>query len=1358
MAEITLGEPVPAIDMKAEKVSNKEAVRPSDPFKQGVAGITDLGTGLPMIAGMIGAAGQAGYNTLVDEGDQSFTKNFGKAISDGGWDTDLLQAGVSGRNNVNEFLGIQEPVSTEDQAARLAASLLPIPGAKAIAGSTKLATALNLLTPAVKYKRTGAIPEIGTLLNKGNAARVGAQTGIGVGAEQGIRAYVDAPLMFSEEALTGKVSPAQSNLRVMDDNGRSVPLGDKTAKEFTRTSEVSETYPIDSLLELGTPVPAIDMKDINTKTTEDKLKELDLKVGRAQDAEDYNNWGYIALGLLAAGTAGRYLLKSTGKVEKSVDKTVSITDALKNVGASKATRDSVSHNGHTDPIDIGVAYAQTGKLGQDFVPTKGKVSHALDKLRASYTRLGKDNQKLFDKAMVDQKARADRIHRTGNLWKNAKSDLILDESVRAARNVPEVKKLMDQVSESFDVLLDYQVHRGTLTAKQANRMREKAMGASIDGAAPKLSYMPIYNRVPATFVENIKRYAFGWNSRANADDLPVASEFGAKSINVGDDILSPLDALQRYSITTIAHANQQSFKAGVLDALARITRDNKGVITKFNPLSRGAAVPTGRDTKLIGVGTNLDDIERIPIESLDSAFKSGSLPDLQAGKNGRELVTVHQNGEIRVYHVPDHGIRAALNLNPKLSTGLQFMAHWKNLFTRGTTGNLSPFAPMSHILSSQQVAVNTAGQSNKVVLGSRTLGGIVDATQSIGRSLKGSRDLFIANGSGDIARYLAQRIAKNFANGKESSSLIKGLQPKLERRFLAAQATAIRSETGRTVSSIGNVGNSTIQDIVDSIGGPMAKYFTGASGDYNGLTLAKNLWESWNNAWHEGPAYGAMLKHIGEHVQAGKVVDAKVYRDAVDISKTLAGDMRRVGSSDIAVAFNASVPFSAAMIQSWASIGAAIKANPKQFMAGASALIGVPTITEMTYNALLSEASGTFTDPNNPNKEWTYNDYYWNGYTTQQRNDNFIVFIPGQPPWEAALVPVSPEWSLFRAMTMEGADAVFNFSGVGDVKTSGQPREQLWGAIARVTDIPLPPLLSATTSGFLGKDVRVGLAYDYKDDPDNPGRNLSLLRAHDLAGGERVTRRSGQSRYAQGEVDSTTAAALQDIFGAAAASLINVYEATKAGTRGPEGTLAKGIGMGIEALGVSTKSQMRYLQPLPLFGGKTLRPTTNDEISKNLFTGRANLKNLANQMQKGYIGAGIAYADGTAIVGNTVIPSDDPINLELAASAQAINGNIGLLDDQIAKLKKDLTTIPLSTNLGSLKEKNAKMDSIVLEIQALKAQQLAVMHEFETELSNYLSERYDRDVAVDLTSFVPRGQLPNSSISKELQLSPPTSQ
>ena len=933
--------------------------------------------------------------------------------------------------------------------------------------------------------------------------------------------------------------------------------------------------------------------------------------------------------------------------------------------------------------------------------------------------------------------------------------------IRDARDIPKVAQLMDDMTETFDVLLDYQVHRGVITQGVANGFRRNATLPGAKGVPGRLTYMPLYSKDPTTFMQRLSKNYLGIHTKAGREAAVIA-EHGPRGTNVGLETLNPLDAFKKYSLTTISHANEQAFKAGVLAKLARVSHVAGNTTRQVD--ESGNFVPTARDTQFVGRGTNLDDIERIPIEVMPDSkkFKNGSINDLLNGKNGEDLVTVHHGGELLVYHVPDKGLKAALDLSNKLGPGLNALSHWKNLFTRGTTGNLSLFAPISHLFSAQQTAVNTIGRSAKPFI-DRSGGALFEGVRAgTWDSLKGTGKLMYANMARDRAEYLTQRIAQHIAKGRIPPQALVNRQARLEQVFMDSVINSVRTESGRTVTGIGNIGTGTIDDIMASIGRPSADFF-----GRDQMGLVKNLWNSWNNAWHEGPAYGAMLRHIGKVANEGGVITPRTIRDAVDVSKTIAGDMRRVGAGNGAQVFNAAFPFSSAMVQSWNSIAGAAKTDWGKFIMGASALIGVPTASEMVYNKVLSEASGTFPDPRgfidpatNQPKQWTYNDYYWNGFTTQQRTDNFIYFVPGKPPWEAIVIPVSPEWGLFRGTVMESMDAIFNFSDVGSigqVDNDKVNRSQFLFSLARVLDVPLPPVAAAIGSAA-GLDIRLGLVNEVKGDPDSPGRTTSIIRSIPLGQGERVTRRGGKSKFAEGHFDRTLAAMMQDIFGAAGAAMVNFGEAFFSGADRKEGSITQGIMEGLESLTVSAQSQMRYTQPLL---GKVLHPNANDEIAQNLFVARNTLTGrggLAEQMRNGYIGAGFAYADGTKIEGDTVIPSDDPINLELAASAQDIDSNLKVLDKQIATLKKHLTTIPLSQNLGSQRERRDSTDSITLEIQSLKAQQLGLLHSMEKQLSTYLSERYRREVIVDFTSFKPRPNVSEGSGVKELLKSPQTSQ
>ena len=340
--------------------------RVSNPVKQGVAGVTDIFTGIPAVIGLAGSGIQAGFNTLT--GDKGFGDNFAEAMREG-LDKDFLDAGLGARKFVNETLGIKDPVSTEDQAARLIGTFLPIPGFAVAANAGRLAKVLkhtsNIALPIVRTNKGG---------KAGFARRGAAQLGIGVGAEQGIRALQDKreiPLMFSDAALAGEIP------------------------EFTLEETGAKALPVSENILAGNNDGA------------DELRELDRRMEKEQDADDVKFWLILA-GTAIVGAAGaKYVhknivnkhgsIKNYGQYlhEQNVDKAQAFANTLRKQGYSEDTVQSVVHNAHSDFLDVAWNFLQTGKLGQDFIPRAGTQAHSLTKMTGQYKALGQNKQLLM---------------------------------------------------------------------------------------------------------------------------------------------------------------------------------------------------------------------------------------------------------------------------------------------------------------------------------------------------------------------------------------------------------------------------------------------------------------------------------------------------------------------------------------------------------------------------------------------------------------------------------------------------------------------------------------------------------------------------------------------------------------------------------------------------------------------------------------------------------------------------------------------------------------------------------------------------------------------------------------------------
>jgi hypothetical protein len=1374
------------------------AERPSNPIKQGLAGLSDAFiSGIPTVAGMVGSAGESVYDMATSDKEfsgKNFMEGFDEAAKEG-FDKTLFDFGTGARTKTNEILGIKDPVSLEDQAARLLTSLVvPIPGSSSTGILNKLG---SFLTPVV---RTGA----------GFGKRAGFQAGIGTAIDQGAKGLTGQPMMLSPEAIGGIEIPSI--------------VGEAEAQTLVPKVTTAPTL-----------VPKVSPTLVPKVTVDQTLQAMEEKVSKQDDYETAKTWGIAVLAILGGASAIKYIkarslknLESNAafgiseneasaieKVairlknapideyagilndarksgleflgEQGVDKSQALANTLRDIGADASTIDHLVSNSHIDVRSLGQRVAETGKFGQG----TGLQTHALDKLDLEYAQLNPQQQKLFNEA-VDAGAEVNRIRNTRNakrsLWREGRSDNQLRQMVAAGRLDPQVDVLMKKVSHVFDTHLKYHVKRGTLDVESAIKFRDVFKNA--DGSN---GYVPLYDAKPRTYMQMLRR-AFGIHT-TKGEELDFMAEFHKRTGIADTKPLNPLVAMRTYNIHSLEHANTSAYQHQALSHLAgvqlakiagrlfptRFVHGSQGfkTVNDINNLpnsplkdeylariDRNDIPITGRETRLIGTASLDDGVEnaRFKLAEGDKTISNRysregssdySIDDIKGSGKG-EVIVVQHKGELVAYHVPDAATRAAMDINPQLGAKLQFMNHWKKLMTRMTTGDLSVFGPAGHAFASQQVALNTFARE-----------GAWAGIKSVGQSLKGTGAILARNWSHEVARALAHSHATRTGIGGVAPGLSKKFSDMLTNKFENSMLNQVRSETGRIQSSYqADTFSGSLNDFAASTG----SQFSGTFGaDQMGMVW--RMWKGWNNALHEGPAFGAMQKKMGQSLidNNGAPLSPQQIRDAVDFSKKVAGDMQRIGASDMAKAFNASVPFSAAMVQSWASIGAAAKGNWGKFIAGASTLIGIPTLTEIFHIESLSKQTNpdgtpmTFRYPNtgqNPRldgKEWTYSDYYWNGLTSNQRVDNFIYMHPGKPPWEAVIMPVSPEWALFRSAVLDGASTYFNLGQEGNLATANLTgvkdeqgrdlegdlsRHHMFASAQRVLDIPVPPPVAAALS-LMGVDFRMGVAFDKSADPEDPGENVSILKAIPHGQGERVTRRSGKTKFANQYLDQNTVAAIQDIFGAAGTLYVGMFEAAHAGlTIGEEPGVAQAFSMSVDAFSNGLQRQARYTNPL---FGTALRPKVNDEIAQELFARKEGIKALVADANN-FAGGGAVSVNGDPNIGNAVVLPDDPVYIKMVESAKALSQQMSAMDKQIAPLRRQLSIIGNSTNFKSIKERNQEYDATVLEIQRLKAQQTSILIRFEAQASDDLSERFNKDIKVDLSAANPRPNLEGSSL------------
>ena len=849
--------------------------------------------------------------------------------------------------------------------------------------------------------------------------------------------------------------------------------------------------------------------------------------------------------------------------------------------------------------------------------------------------------------------------------------------------------------------------------------------------------MPFYNKTESNIMRDISRKVFGINTR-KGDELSTVAEYKARGGGLAEEILTPSEAMKRHRLYNTAMVNDQLYQHDILSKMSGFIV--KGGEVKRHILSKGKLIEsrtamehanTGRGTHLLAVGDDINDPNMIMKIGKDDravkkqGLKDMSINDLKALKYGKEVIIVRHKSKAYAYRVPDAGVRAAMNLNPKLGKVLEFNNHWKNIFTKWTTGDYSLFPVISHAFSAQQVASTTAARE-----------GLLQGWKSFGRSLGGSKDIFLDQSAGLVADYLARSIATGTGIGQYATNL----QRTLHNRYSNSMLSRVRAETGRTRTGLGSVdeslrvigGSPIVEDVLRKHGKALSDFY-----GVREIGLIKNVWKAFNNAANEGPAFGVIQREIGKHVQEGSIPNVQAIRKAVEQGKTNAGDMGRRGANPFVQGIQATIPFSSAMLQSWNALGSAARHDWKAFVIGAGGLIGAPTLAELGMNAALSQAfPDGFRDASG--KMWTYDDYYWNGYTTQQRADNMIIFLPGKPPWEAVIIPISPEWGLFRSVVMEGADAIFNLSQTGAIAEADAGkwkvgRDQFLHSLHRVLDLPLPPVVAAAGSKFFGVDIRAGLNIRTGEDPEAPETDVSFLEALPIGTGERITGRMGRTKDVNGFHDKRTAAAIKDLFGAGGTAYVAFADAINAGATNVGGGLGQGVSQGVESLIDSARRQARYLQPLPLIGGKTFKTNPNDEIAASLHGKRQALNSLSKDMKVLMGGQQSIFVDGKPVDVNTVIPTQDPIRQDLAMVAGIAMSNIAMVDEEIATLRAEVSKLSLDTSLGSQRERQDIIDGKNSEIQARKAQQLGVLHTFEDEWSEELSRKYERKITVNLS-------------------------
>ena len=306
------------IPLKKADTTAQRKIRPSNPIRQGVAGLSEIATGIPMLAGAVGSA----VGTTFDRDDDPET-HWGQEFMKNLMANSVFKFGDRGRRAVNEALGIEEPISIEDQGARLLTSLF-IPGVGplgAVAGGTgKAAMAARMLTPLVRIQKGKPVQ---------NVARIGAQFGIGGGIDQGIRGYMEiadpggigatlTPPIWSKAAREGVDA---------DKYGEALSQMKSIHAQADADGEVDDFVPLsgeDVSAEVDDFVPVQTAESVNDELNRYRPEQADIdrKMGASED-ESIAKGAVVTAGVAAMAIFGaryaRSLRPMAGKLTEGMD-------------------------------------------------------------------------------------------------------------------------------------------------------------------------------------------------------------------------------------------------------------------------------------------------------------------------------------------------------------------------------------------------------------------------------------------------------------------------------------------------------------------------------------------------------------------------------------------------------------------------------------------------------------------------------------------------------------------------------------------------------------------------------------------------------------------------------------------------------------------------------------------------------------------------------------------------------------------------------------------------------------------------------------------------------------------------------
>lgn len=928
-----------------------------------------------------------------------------------------------------------------------------------------------------------------------------------------------------------------------------------------------------------------------------------------------------------------------------------------------------------------------------------------------------------------------------DLWRDGKTvvdDPQIKEALRIGEANPQFKEMKKALAENNEALLDNLHARGVLSESYVTQL--KAQFRDTDGdvlyipgkSADELDSLPTrLARDMGLLGSSAKEHMQAGSVNLNAASL---EEFGGIQ-----SYLDPFNSSAHYQAEMLEHANRQVAQWRYLEKVLKFTVDDAGDLVFPARTAQELAMLSAREKDFFTslpeyVGSIKPDDPNNIYGALNLKYHT-DLPAGIAGKRKRELdaikrelaspetvenavaklnqmnnvIAVQRNGNHYLFQVKDRFLKEALEFDTTLTNNwLKNFNFFKRGLTAGTTGKFSFFGPTSFVYNA------SIGSINKFI---RSEGGLLrasaDAINVWKDGIRGAYEIFTHQLSRDLSEQIAHTIATGVGVGAKHPEQLKKLQALLERKFNSSFFGDLQQKTG----GIGSSGMATsefrgnLNNVMNQAAPHIYKHY-GA----NALPQFARIWNYLNGAMHEGVAFGTTIRNIRE--TGAKT--ANELRIAKRMSADLVGNTRLQGSSQFARGANASVPFYGAMLQAFYTLGKTYKkVGPAKFATRMSLAIGIPAALEAAYNSELMP-NETFQDATG--RKWTYREYYWKGFSPEQRAGNQIVFIPGKPPWEAAIQPIVPELGLVKGLFLDTIDAVFNFSD------DDRYLDHTTAGFNRVFNIPAPIPVKAIATG-LGQNLRLGPEFD------EDGFHIATTQGQSR--GNRVTP-DDQVRFEGQEVNTKLVNLASDFLGTFGRAGVNIYENFNAG--GKETPTEEKVTAGFNSLGHEIAKSVRTSTGL-FSSHPNLRARGNAQLHKQVF----NKKNALKLVQRNininkYQGT---HSGETPIHGSdTQSPTKDPILLDMAYAAKFVSQSVAPYEKLISDYTKHISSLKTSlyNNIKTptidkgpitVLQRDALIDSYSLRIDNLKRDILKVY----TTAESTFAERIYKKTGRKLTNF-----------------------